>query len=196
MIYRLFLILCVFVLPHDAMAGDRFKPQDPSLTIFRQGHPISIYKDDKAELLKRALEVFNSNGADTRQMWLKQKFEQDGVSVAQKWDMAKFQSYFLVTPDAPKPKDKLGRNEVNVQEMLITINELNTGSLFGRVMAKFSDDDIRAYDVDMKTLVNLYCLDKAAKYLPKPYGIFREKYQGDVYEDAGIICSTAKEEKE
>ena len=188
MLKHLFLFCCLFLFSNtSSFAGDFVSPDNPTLTVVKKGNPMLVFDEDEDELTARLIDVFNSNETDTRERWLKDEFEHDGVSIEEKWKLFHQHSFFSL--EFKEKESELRLEEINPEEIIVTINTSGKGKLFGAVMAKMRDGEIRGYYVDQKELINLYCFDQAAKYLPSNYGVFGETYKGETYEKSGIMCS-------
>lgn len=189
--WPLFLLITFLVLmPFSAQAKDRLFGIDFKVGVMRGGQPVKVYKDDQRELRKRLTRIFNSHKVSTKQMWFKQSFGETGPEGA--WAEHVEGSYFALYRETPKDEEHFIRNEIDPEKVIVTINTSGKGKLFGEVLAKMRDGSVRAYEVGGKELVNLYCLDKAAKYLPDSYAILRENYLSEDHIKAGIKCSTEK----
>lgn len=195
MILRTLLVVCAFLTATPSFADSVRARNADSVTLIKNGQPIMITATDRKEILDRLVVLFNSNSSDTTEPWLRMEFEKDGHTLAQKWDMFRQQSLFSVTfpeeqKEDNKKKKKKNAKKADIAEVIVTINNDPNQPLFGTVMAQLRNGEIRGYKTDTIEMINLYCMDRAQKYLPAHYNILAKRYSDDKYVKETIYCST------
>ena len=187
--FRVLLCLAVLLLPvSGAIAEDYTDQESGSVVIYKNGQPMHVNKDDQDIILERIIEAFNHNVENTGvSRILLQKVTRDGSTIEQKWDELKSGNYFSARLNPP---EEMYDDSVILDEIIVSIISNPKENPLGMVMAKLKNGKIRAYEIDNKGLINIYCMDKAEKYLPEHYKEFTEKYHSDEYSDSGIECSS------
>ncbi len=199
MIYtRIILLFALVFIAFPANAKDRLKTRTGDILIYRHGLPVDVAIRDKKTIMRRIIKAFNKNTADTSAIWYKNEFEKSGLTLEQKWDAVKEESYFAFVPQhkAPKPgakKPNSSRGRSDMSEVVIEIIEDTNRPFFGVALAKFEDGELRAYQIPGEWLTHIYCVDVAGQYIPSHYSILTEKYGSADYEDTALNCVTIKQ---
>ncbi len=194
MILRTLLVVSTLLITASPAFADSVRARNAdTVTLIKNGQPMMISDTDRKELLDRIVVLFNSNSANTTEPWLRIEFEKDGHTIEQKWDNFRQKSLFSATFSEKPAKDgkkKKKAKGTDIAEVIVTINNDPHKPLFGKVMAKLRNGEIRGYHVDTIEMINLYCMDRAQKYLPAHYNILEQRYSEDKYVKELIYCST------
>lgn len=183
----------VFAMSDDEEEEPRFvldytDQETGSVVVNKHGQPIFVSDDDSDIMLERILYAFNNNTENSKHsIVLRQKLTRDGTTIAQKWDELKEGSYFSARLNPPK---ELYQGSVVLDEIVVSFSEDASTTPIGTLMAKHDNGEIRAYGVDNWYLIDLYCLDRAQKYLPDHYHSYVEKFYAPEYQEQGFECST------
>ncbi len=185
---RVILSLAILTLPvTSAMAEDYTDQETGKVVVYKNGQPMFVYEEDAPIILERMVNAFNSNTESTATSSVFfQKITRDVNSPAEKWDHIKDGSYFSARLNPP---EELYEDAVVLDEIIVPFTNNPDENPIGLLMAKLKNGEVRAYQVDNKELLNIYCLDKAEKYLPEHYKSFAEKYSDPKYQEMGIECT-------
>ncbi len=179
-------LLLNMILITPAIAEDYTDQETGKVVVYKNGQPLFVYEDDTPIILERIINAFNSNieNTTTSSVFL-QKVIRDVNSLEEKWDHIKDGSYFSAKLNPP---EELYDDAVVLDEIIVPFTNNPDENPIGLLMAKLENGEVRAYQVDNKELINIYCLDKAKKYLPEHYKTFAEKYSDPKYQEMGIEC--------
>ena len=159
-----------------------------SVVINKNGQPMFVSEEDSDILLERMLNAFNSNKENsTHSIVLRQQLTRDGATIEQRWNELKEGHYFSARLDPP---EELYEGSVVLDEIIVSISDDASKNPMGTLMAKLEDGEIRAYGIDNWYLIDLYCVDRAQKYLPESYHAYVEKFYAPEYQEQGFECST------
>ena len=176
-----------------ALAKDRASSFGAQLTIIRNGTPIHTEEKDHRDIIRRIVDAFNDQTESTEDLPTRNYFERDGIPLKEKWEQLQKKSLFHITTKPLKQSKyakKMGlKPRARVTEVLVSFNEEPHKKLFGTVLAKMNNDEIRGYIIQDTYLINVYCAETSLKYLPDHYGILFEKYNNEEYIENGIQCS-------
>lgn len=159
-----------------------------SVVINKNGQPMFVNEEDSDIMLERILNAFNSNKENsTHSIVLRQQLTRDGGTIEQRWNELKEGHYFSARLNPP---EELYEGSVVLDEIIVSISNDASKNPMGTLMARHENGEIRAYGIDNWYLIDLYCLDRAQKYLPESYHAYVEKFYEPEFQEQGFECST------
>ncbi|MGH1455859.1 MAG: hypothetical protein ACRBDI_03670 [Alphaproteobacteria bacterium] len=190
---RVFLIVfsMLFMFPEQSMAKDSVYGLNYDASIYRNGQLIPLNKGDNLFIKLRIADLVNSNKASTSEPWFKYEIEKHGDTLQNRWNRVKSGSYLSLNYIDGKtlPNSHL-KKFFHAAEVIVEIHENPKDGFFGDVLAiDAADGEIKAYQVDNKKFVSLYCFDRTLPYLPEHYQELSMKYETNEYHDSGISCN-------
>lgn len=178
-----------------AMKKKKVKRDNVSLlnyeaSVYRNGEEIRVSKNDIYFVKKKVVALFKNYTADTSEVWFKYDVEKHGETLEKRLNDLSASSFFKL--DYKRNKEALFKRDGKFipTEVLVEIHENPDDGFFGDVIAynQFSQE-IRAYQVDNKDLVSLYCFENIQPYLPEHYQALSEKYDRMDGGKSGVSCN-------
>ncbi len=190
---RKILCLLLFVTvasPLTAHSQDLIDGLSYNLTIYEDDEPVDAKKYDKVYISTRISKLLSTATADTSEPWYKFEREKHGKTLEDQWNAIKDGSYFLMTYDVEKRGELPEADLFIPEEIAVGIHDTAEEGFFGDVMAYNSKTgEYKAYQVEQKHLVSLYCFEKTIPYLPEHYNALVEKYNTSDYMNSKISCN-------
>ena len=186
----LYVFSVMAIMTYPAIAKDYVNPLDYKISVYRNGENLPVEQKDKFFVKLRISTLFKSYKADTSEPWFKYEKEKHDISLADMWNTIKAGSYFSLTYNEEKKGAIPASDTFRPTEVIVEIQETPDDGFFGEVMARSElTQEIRAYQVNTKDQVSLYCFEKTIPYLPEHYTNLVEKYDTGAYSDSGISCN-------
>ncbi len=195
--YRVFLLSICFstFFPLYAEAKDKLYVLNYDLFAYRDGQNIRVNKIDQLAIKKRIGDLIESNTADTSEPWFKYEKEKHGESLEERWNRIKAGSYFYLDYIDEKRLPKSKKKYFKASDVIVEIHENEKHGFFGDVMAMdATSGEIKAYQVDNKKHISLYCFENTQPYLPEHYQSLPAKYDTREYHDSGVSCNRYEDE--
>ncbi len=190
----LFVFALAFMIPAQSEAKDNIYGLNYDVSLHRNGQVIPLGSADKLYIKLRIADLVNSNTASTSEPWFKYEVEKHGDTLDKRWERVQSGSYLSLNyiDGKPLPKSK-AKKFFHATEVMVEINENPKDGFWGDVLALGADGEVKAYQVDNKKHVSLYCFDKTRPYLPEHYQELAIKYETNEYHDSGISCNAEED---